>query len=116
MADVAFTKLTNVNNSDIFDAELNVTDSDTEVLKLNPKKATSIAIKTTGTAVVDVVLYYQDPDDAGARSFIFDAGAGTTGGRDYNKASLGPITGVKVNGTIAGGDTAEVQVIQSIEN
>lgn len=111
MADKAWTKQSSVNAADAFQSVLDATDFDTEVLKLDPKEGTTIGIQTTGAAVVQLNLYLSDPDTGTA--YVFEDAIATSAGIDYIKSNLGPILGLQILGTIAGGDTATIEVSQS---
>lgn len=113
MADVEWTKLSGVGNSDVFEVVFDATDKTTPVLQLDPSKETTIAITTTGSATVQVDLYFEDKDNAGATAYTFASAAATSGGDDWVKSALGPIAGVDLTGTVAGGDGATIQVLQS---
>ena len=116
MADVTPTRPTSVGNSDIFEYAYTATNKTMAPLQLDPKKSTTIAIQTAGSATVLVELYFEDPDNAGAVAYPFVAAAATAASVDYIKSSLGPIAGIECTGTVSGGDTATIQVIQSESN
>ena len=113
MADVEWTKVTAVGNSDAFEVAFDATDKTTPILQVDPNKDTTVFIKTTGSATVQMDVYAEDPDNAGAISYTYVAAAATSGGVDYVVSSLGPVGGIDFTGTVTGGDTATIQVLQS---
>lgn len=113
MADVTWSKLAGVGNSDVFEVAFTATDKTTPVLQLDPTKETTVAIQTTATPTVQVDLYFEDPDNAGSTAFTFESAAATASGEDWVQSALGPISGVDFTGTVAGTHTATIQVIQS---
>lgn len=113
MADVTWTKLNSVGNSDVFEVAFDATDKTTPILQLSPEKDTTIAIKTTGAATVQVDLYFEDPDNVGATAYVLESAAATADSEDWVQASLGPIAAIDLTGTVTGGDTASIQVLQS---
>ena len=113
MADVTVTKLAGVGNSDVFEYAFDATDKTIAPLQLDPRKETTIAIATTGSATVAVDLYLEDPDNAGSTAFTFASAAATASGDDYIKSTLGPISGIDLTGTVSGTETASIQIIQS---
>lgn len=116
MAEKAWSQINTNNkggNTLVFESLLDATDSDTQYLGLNPRKEMSIGVKTTGSALVDVYVYMEDPANVGAVSFKFAHQAGTVNNVDFLKSSLGPLFAVKCLGTISGTETATIQVIQT---
>lgn len=113
MADVTWNKQTGVGNSDCFEAAFDATDKTTPSLQLNPEMETTVCIKTTGTATVQMDVYLEDPDNTSAVAFTFVSAAATASGVDYVKSALGPLAAVDFTGTVAGTHTATIQVLQS---
>lgn len=113
MADVSWTTLNGVANSNVYEVAFDATDKTTPVLGLNPRKSTTVAIKTTGAATVDLTVYLEDPSNSTPTSFILKSAAATAGGEDYIQEVQGPIVAIDAAGTITGGDTAIIQVLQS---
>lgn len=114
MADVAWTKIEGVKNSDVYEVSFDATDKTTPILKLDPAKDVTIGVKTTGSATVDIDLYLESPDNASPQAYTYETGVATASGVDYLKSALGPFAGIDVSGTISGGDTATIQVISSV--
>lgn len=113
MADVTPTTPAGVGNSNVLEVAMTATDKTTAPIQLDPRKATTIAIKTTGTATVQVDMYMEDPDNTSAVAFTYVTDAATASSVDYIKSSLGPIAGLDLTGTISGTHTATIQIIQS---
>ena len=113
MADVAVTKLKGVGNSDVFEYSFDATNKTIEPLQLDPSKVATIAVQTTGAATVAVNVFLEDPDNAGAAQFPYVAAAATADSVDYIQSTLGPISGIDMTGTVTGGDTAFIQIVQS---
>ena len=123
MADVAWTQI-NTKNGTVnpiraytYEAVIDDTDTDTEVLRLNPEYETSIAIKgSADTYTVDVVLYIEDVSNSTLIAYGFAKAVGTVALIDYMKTAIGPITGIKFNANNAqASETATIQVIQPIK-
>lgn len=113
MANVTPVKQTSVSSSDVFEIAMTATDKTMTPLQLDPKKSTTIAVQTAGSATVQVGLYLEDPDNAGAVEFVFASAAATASSEDYIKSALSGISAVEFTGTISGGDTATIQVMQT---
>lgn len=113
MADVTLVRPTGDGNSDVYEYTMDATDKTMAIQRLDPRKDTTIAIRTTGSATVQVDLYFEKHDNASAQAFTFASAAATASSEDYIKAILGPISGFECTGTITGGDTAIIQVMQS---
>lgn len=113
MADVTWDKQTGVGNSDVFEVSFDATNKTTPVLQLDPKKSTTIAIQTTGSATVDVLAYLEDPDNPSPKTFTLTSGAATESSEDYVQSALSGISGLDFAGTVTGGDTAVIQVLQT---
>lgn len=113
MADVDPVQPGGSRNSNVYEFAFDATDKTTAPLPLNPARDTTVAIKTTGSATVSVELYMEDTSNAGAEAFVFESSAATSAGEDWVRSALGPISGAEFTGTVSGGDTATIQVIQS---
>lgn len=113
MADKAWTKFRDYNNAEIWEVELDSTDFTTEYLGLDNMKIVTVGVKTTGAAEVNVNATLQNPSDVTKEFFVYEAAVKTQIVGDWLRSALGPISGLKIVGTIAGADTAKIQVMQS---
>jgi len=122
MADVAWSDNINTNNGTsypitkfTYEATLTDTNKDTDILELDPRLSTTIAIKASAdTYVVDVTVYLEDTNNASPQTYTFASGVGTVSGVDYIKSLVGPITGVEINeSTATASETATIQVYQT---
>lgn len=105
--------MTGNGNSDVFEVAFDATDKTTPILRLDPARDTTIAVKTTGSATVAIAAYLEDPSNSGSTSFALESAAATASSEDYIVSNLGPISGLDFTGTVSGGDTATIQVLQS---
>lgn len=115
MADVAWTQI-NTNSAPLktYQAVLDDTNKDTEILPLLPFKETSFAITTTvDTYLVNVEVYLEDLNNASPVAYTFLVGVGEVALLDTVKSAIGPITGIKfVENTATASNSATIQVLQ----
>lgn len=113
MADITPTKLGSSSNADVWEIAMDATDKTIALFGLDPTKETTIAVATTGSATVQVDLYLENIGNSGPTGFTYASAAATSGGEDWVKSALGPIAGIDLTGTVTGGDTATIQILQS---